>query len=54
MLTMIILEGIAESKAGNLFPDLNTPNQRVKADINSIEMTMNDRVLGDETDSSTW
>ena len=54
VLTMIILEGIAESKAGNLFPELNTPNQRVKAYINSIEMTMNDRVLGDETDSSTW
>jgi hypothetical protein len=31
VLTMIILEGIAESKAGNLFPELNTPNQRVKA-----------------------
>ena len=55
LLTMLLLEGLSEAAAGSLtFPDARTVNQTVRAYVNVIETTINERVLGEEWNPSQW
>ena len=53
ILTMVLIEGLAESKAGRLFHD-HSEGRRVDLYIQSIEKIMNEEVLGHISDKASW
>ena len=54
ILTMILIEGLAEAKAGTLFNNQPSEAKRVQLYIDSIETIMNQRVLGQVSDAASW
>jgi hypothetical protein len=52
--TMILIKGLAEAKAGRLFHDQTSEGKRIKLFIAEVERIMNEEILGEVSDKSSW
>jgi hypothetical protein len=54
ILSVLIMEGLSEAKAGRLYSELRSENGRVEAYIKEVEHIVNSQMLGNTTDKSIW
>jgi hypothetical protein len=54
ILSVLIMKGLSEAKAGRLYSELRSENGRVEAYIKEVEHIVNSQMLGNTTDKSIW